>query len=104
MMKVQDTNLTGTSAAGAPPPGTITRPAGLPGLPSGQLGQGDRVEFSGFTGKLGAALAAQSADGAARVAALERDYQAGRYHPSAHDTSRALVTETLGVNAGHQEA
>jgi len=94
-MKVLDTNLTGTPAAAAPPAGSVTRQTGLTGAEPGKPASGDRVEFSGFAGKLGATLAAQSADRATRVAALSRDYQAGRYQPSSLATSRALVSETL---------
>ena len=103
-MKVQDTTLTGTSALAAPPAGTVARPAGAGDTPAGRLGSGDRVEWSGFAGKLGATLAAQSADRAARVTALTRDYQAGRYKPDAQATSRAMVAETLDVTAGQKEA
>jgi hypothetical protein len=94
-MKVLDTNLTGTSAAAAPPAGSVTRPTGLTGAQPGKPASGDHVEFSGFAGKLGATLAAQSADRATRVVALARDYQAGRYQPDSLATSRALVSETL---------
>lgn len=99
-MKVLDTNLTGTSATAAPPSGSVTRQAGLTGAQPGKPGSGDRVEFSGFAGKLGSTLGAQSADRANRVAALARDYQAGRYQPDAPATSRALVSETLAAGSG----
>jgi hypothetical protein len=101
-MKVLDTNLTGTSAVAAPPAGSVTRQAGLTGAQTGKPGSGDSVELSGFAGKLGATLCAQSADRASRVAVLARDYQAGRYQPDALTTSRALVSET--VSAGEKEA
>jgi len=94
-MKVLDTNLTGTSAAAAPPAGHIATQTSLTGPLAGKPGSGDSVEFSGFAGKLGATLAAQSADRATRVTALARDYQAGRYQPDSLVTSRALVSETL---------
>ena len=101
-MKVLDTNLTGTSAAAAPPAGSVTRQTGLTGVKPGKTGGGDSVELSGFAGKLGATLAAQSAGRASRVAALARDYQAGSYQPDASATSRALVSETLAAgNSGN---
>jgi len=96
-MKVLDTNLTGTSAAAASPTGSVSKQTGLTGAQAGKPGSGDRVEFSGFAGRLGATLAAQSADRAARVTALARDYQAGRYQPDSLATSRALVSETLAA-------
>jgi len=98
-MKVLDTNLMGTSAAAAPPAGSVTKQSGLTGTPAGTAGSGDRVEFSGFAGKLGATLAAQSAGRAARVMSLARDYQAGRYQTDSLATSRALVSETLAGGA-----
>jgi hypothetical protein len=113
-MKVLDTNLTGTPATAAPPAGSVTRQAGLTGAQPGKPGSGDSVEFSGVAGKVSATLSAQSADRANRVAALARDYQAGRYQPAAGATSRALVSETLaadssesgsaGNTAGNKEA
>lgn len=99
-MKVLDTNLTGTSATAAPPAGSVARQSGLTGAQSGKPGSGDRVEFSGFAGKLGATLGAQSADRGSRVAALARDYQSGGYQPDAGATSRALVSETLAAGSG----
>jgi len=96
-MKVLDTNLTGTSAAAAPPTGSIARQSGLDGAQAGKTGSGDSVEFSGFAGKLGATLAAQSAGRAGQVAALARAYQAGTYQPDAAATSRALISETLAA-------
>lgn len=100
-MKVQDTNLTGTS--GLPAPGAVPRQAGVDAPASAKTGPGDRVELSGFAGKLGASLAAQSRDRAAQVAALERSYQAGGYSVDARATSRALVGEALAAG-GEQEA
>ena len=101
-MKVQDTNLTGTS--GLPPSGAATRQAGLAPPPAAKSGNGDRVELSGFAGKLGATLAAQSQDRAVRVAAIERNYQSGRYSADSNATSRALVTETVAATAADKEA
>ena len=102
-MKVLDSNLTGTSAAAAPPAGSVTRQTGLTGAQPGKTAGGDSVELSGFAGKLGATLAAQSANRTSRVAALARAYQSGNYQPDARATSRALVSETLaaGTPAGN---
>ena len=99
-MKVLDSHLAATSSASAP--ASITRePAAGPatGRPAG----GDRVELSGFAGKLGATLGAQSQERAARVAAFERDYQSGRYQVDARATSRALVSEALATQSSDQE-
>lgn len=94
-MKVQDTNLTGASAL--PESGGVTRQASVDAAAPAKTGYGDRVELSGVAGKLGAALAAQSQDRAARVAALEQSYQSGGYGVDAGATSRALVEETLAA-------
>jgi anti-sigma28 factor (negative regulator of flagellin synthesis) len=96
-MKVQDTNLTGTSAL--PASGGVTRQASVDAGASAKSAYGDRVELSGFAGKLGATLAAQSQDQSARVAALERSYQSGGYSVDAGATSRALVDETLAAGS-----
>ncbi len=103
-MKVQDTNLTGTLPAAPAPSAAPARQSGLTALSSGSSADGDRVELSSFTGKLGAMLGAQAQGQAARVSAIERDYQAGRYSADAQQTSHALVQETLGTAAGEKGA
>ena len=102
-MKVLDTNLAGTTASATPPAGAVTPQSGLSRPHSGKLGNGDRVELSGFAGKLGATLVAQSGARAARVAALAQAYQSGRYRPDAHATSRAMIQETLGASAAEKD-
>ena len=103
-MKVQDTNLAGTAPSAAPPAGAVTPQSGLSRPHTGTLGSGDRVELSGFAGKLGATLAAQSGARAARVAALAVAYQSGRYRPDANATSHAIIQETLGASAAEKDA
>jgi hypothetical protein len=99
-MKVQDTNLAAPSVA--------TTPAAAPsamaarGNAAGRAGDPDRVELSGFAGRLGGALRAQSQARAQRVAALEREFQAGNFTRDAGQTSRALVQETLNATAGEK--
>ncbi len=101
-MKVLDTNLTGAPAVAQPPASAPAQPSGLTGPSSGSSANGDRVELSGFAGKLGAVLGAQTQDRATRVAALAREYQAGRYNADASQTSHALVEETLNAAAGNE--
>lgn len=102
-MKVLDTNLTGTAAASQTPSTAAPRQSGIT-APSPGAANGDRVELSGFTGKLGQVLSGQTQDRAARVAALARQYQAGRYNADAQQTSRALVQETLDNNTAEKGA
>jgi hypothetical protein len=75
-MKIEDPNLTAPSAStGRAQPPAAANPAGGRGANGPQRsGGGDRVELSGFTGTLGAALATQSQARAQRVAALARDF------------------------------
>jgi len=103
-MKVLDTNLTATSAAGQSSAAAPARPPGQSATPEGSAANGDRVELSGFSGKLSSALGAETQDRAARVAALASQYQAGRYQPDAQETSRALVHETLDAAPGEKGA
>ena len=98
-MKVQDSNLTGTQGTAAPPAASGARQAALSAQSDARLGTGDNVQLSGFAGKLSATLATQASDRSAGVAALEKDYQAGRYTPDSVATSRALVTETIGLTS-----
>jgi len=99
-MRVQDPNLAAPSIA--------TTPAAAPsavaarGNAAGRAGDTDRVELSGFAGRLGGALQAQSQARAQRVAALEREFQAGNFARDAGQTSRAMVQETLNATAGEK--
>jgi len=70
--------------------------------PAGPAGDTDRLELSGFTGRLGHALRAESQTRAARVAALEREFQSGGFLRDAGQVSRALVRETLEASAGEK--
>lgn len=103
-MKVLDTNLAGTSAASQAPSPVTVRQSGVSTSSPGLSGGGDRVELSGFTGKLSQALAGQTQDRATRVAALARDYQAGRYSGDANQTSHAIVQETLDASPAEKGA
>jgi hypothetical protein len=101
-MKVQDSNLAANSIA--------TTPAAAPssvaarGNAAERAGNTDRVELSGFAGRLGGALLAQSQARAQRVAALEREFQSGSFARDAGQTSRALVQETLNASAGEKSS
>jgi hypothetical protein len=96
-MKVQDPNLAGTSAATTPtqPSAAVTRQQAGRDTAERPSDVADRLELSGFTDRLGGVLRAQSQARAGRVAALERDFQSGRYAPDAWQISRAIVRETL---------
>ena len=96
-MKVQDPNLAASSKTTALPaaPSTAAR-----GNAAQRAADTDRVELSGFAGRLGGALRAESQIRAQRVAALEREFQSGGFVRDAGQTSRALVQETLNASAG----
>jgi len=97
-MKVQDPNLAASSITTAPPAASST--AAARGNAAQRAGDTDRVELSGFAGRLGGALRAESQTRAQRVAALEREFQSGGFVRDAGQTSRALVQETLNASAG----
>ena len=100
-MKVEDSNLTASSVAtGRAQPSTAAAPADTARpQPARGSESGDRVELSGFAGKLGQLLSAQAATRAQRVAALARDVQSGRHAMDALATSRGLVSEALSATA-----
>jgi hypothetical protein len=98
-MKVEDPSLTASSVSSgrAQPPAAVS-PGGGAHINGPQRPDSvDRVELSGFTGKLGATLATQSQARTQRVAALARDFQSGRLTVNADATSRSLVSETLSA-------
>ena len=95
-MKVYDSNLTGTAAAGT----GRTQDAQKPGRSekSGTAGSGgpvDRVEFSNALGSLSRAISIDGSSRASRVQALAAQYQSGSYRPDSAATSRAMVSESL---------
>ena len=100
-MKLEETNLAGPSPlqirteapAAIREEGLAARDARR-GAPSG-----DRVELSSLSGRLAAALAADSGRRAARVASLGAEVQSGNYAIDAPGVGRALVAETLRASA-----
>lgn len=99
-MRVQDPNLAATSIATTPPAAPAS---GAGRAQAAELaGETDRLELSGFAGRLGNVLRAESQTRAQRVAALEREFQSGAYVRDAGPISRALVKETLNASAGEK--
>jgi hypothetical protein len=97
-MRVEDPNLAASSIATTPPAAPST--AAARGSAAERASDTDRLELSGFAGRLGGALRAESQTRAQRVAALEREFQSGGFTRDAGQTSRALVQETLNASAG----
>jgi anti-sigma28 factor (negative regulator of flagellin synthesis) len=103
-MKIDDPNLTGTSASA---PRTqeslaVTRTETTEAGASQRSEGADRVEWSRLTGKVAQALAAQGRARAARVEGLAREVQSGRYQVSAGEAGRALVREMLSAGVGQR--
>jgi len=99
-MKVQDPNLAASSITTAPP--AMTSTAAARGNAAPRVDDTDRVQLSGFAGRLGGALRAESQARAQRVAVLEHEFQSGGFVRDAGQTSRALIQETLNASAGDQ--
>jgi|ERR1035438_488333 hypothetical protein len=100
-MRINDQNLTGTSAAGtgqAQKAQNLSR-AGSDMSPArgGVDGSNDRVEFSGTMSHLARALATFESTRANRVQALTVEYQSGKYKPDPAATSKGLVSEALSA-------
>src|SRR5712692_3645317 len=103
-MKIVDPNLNASSISSgrAQAPAAMSPEAGAHTNGPRRSDRGDRVELSGFTGKLGANLATQAQARTQRVAALAQDFQSGRHTVDAAATSRSLVSETLSATAGEK--
>ena len=99
-MRVEDPNSAASSIATATPAAPSAATARGNAVQSG--GDADRVELSGFAGRLGGALRAESQARAQRVAVLEHEFQSGGFVRDAGQTSRALIQETLNASAGDQ--
>jgi len=99
-MRVEDPNLAASSIATTPPAAPSSTTAR--GNAAQRAGDTDRVELSGFAGRLGGALRAESQTRAERVAALEREFQSGGFTRDAGQTSRALVQEMLSASSGEK--
>jgi len=99
-MRVEDPNLAASSITTAPSAATSTTATRRNATE--RAGDTDRVELSGFAGRLGGALRAESQARAQRVAALEREFQSGGFTRDAGQTSRAVVQETLSASAGEK--
>ena len=99
-MRVEDPNLAASSMATAP--AAAPSAATARGNAADRAGNTDHVELSGFAGRLGSALRAESQTRSQRVAALQREFQSGRFARDAGQTSRALVQETLNASAGEK--
>jgi hypothetical protein len=94
-MRIQDRTSLGPSAAQTGR-SAETQKAGhdSTGKTSGAgSADGDRVELSSTLGRLAQAIGTYANQRAERVQALANDYQAGRFRPNSHATSRALVAE-----------
>ena len=94
-MRIDDRNLNG---AAAPQSGRTQESEGL-GSSAGKHVSvsegGDRTEISHLAGQVSRALETHSAQRAAHVAKLAKDYQAGHYHADARATSRGVIREGL---------
>jgi anti-sigma28 factor (negative regulator of flagellin synthesis) len=99
-MRVNDLNLTGTSAA---PSGatqeakqTARGSSAAAGL-TNSGSSGDRIEFSNTLTSLSSAMSSYGTDRAAKVQALAAQYRSGNYRPDSLATSRGMVSEALGA-------
>ena len=57
----------------------------------------DHVDLSSLTGRISQAMSNLKSHAAQRVGQLQKDYQAGRYQPSASQISSAIVTQSSGA-------
>src|SRR5581483_10087819 len=91
VMRVNNHNLAGASAAGTSRTEETQRSEQAAGSRPGGLATGDdRVELSTALGSLSRALAAHQSDRSAKVQQLTALYQSGGYRPDAAGTSRAM--------------
>jgi hypothetical protein len=111
-MKIDDRNLTGTSATEtgraqdtqnlkrAGTGNATTREGNTPGV----YGSNDSVEFSGTLSRLSRTLATFESTRTSRIQALSAQYISGKYKPDSAATSKGLVSEAIsaGSQAGLQ--
>jgi hypothetical protein len=101
-MKIYDSNLGGTAAAGTQRNQETQQTVRTDSTRSSQVtgAGGDRFEFSGTLGRLSRAISTGESDRASRVQALASQYQAGLYSPNSAATSRAMIGDALssGLN------
>ena len=99
-MKINDRNLTGTSAAEtarAQEAQNLSRtPTGTSPTRGGD-GSNDSVVFSGTLSRLSRTLSTFASNRAAQVQALTAQYQSGKYQPDSAATARGLVDEAMSA-------
>ena len=97
-MKIQDRNLTGTSAAETARAQETSR-AGTAKSPTrgGPAGLNDSVEFSGTLSRLSRTMATFESTRASRVQALSAQYQSGTYTADSAATSKGLVADAMSA-------
>ena len=99
-MRVNDYNLTGTSAtqSGATKETKSTNRGSAASHGAGNgAANGDRVEFSNTLTSLSSAMSSFGMDRASKVQALAALYQSGNYHPDALATSRGMIAEAMSA-------
>jgi anti-sigma28 factor (negative regulator of flagellin synthesis) len=100
-MRVEDRNLTGTSAAQAGKSAElqeVDRNAELKGTESRWTSRSDQVELSGLAGRLSRALSISAAERMSRVEELSAQYAEGRYEVDSFAVSRAILDEMRAVS------
>ena len=100
-MKINDLNLTGTSASQtgrAQESQNLSRAGTGKSSTSGGLDRSnDRVEFSGTLSQLSRAVTTFESTRASRVQALAVAYQGGNYRPDSAATSKGMVDDALSA-------
>jgi hypothetical protein len=100
-MKINDRNLTGTSASET---GRAQESQNLSRLGTGKSAtsggvdrSNDRVEFSGTLSQLSRAVTSLESTRASRIQALTVAYQGGNYKPDSAATSKGIVDDALSA-------
>lgn len=100
-MRIVDSTNTGNSASAQTSRAGQTQATQPAGGGAAQRGKGaessDRVELSGFSGRVAEALRTDSQDRAGRVAKIAQAVQSGAYKVDARAVSHALVNEAIST-------
>jgi anti-sigma28 factor (negative regulator of flagellin synthesis) len=99
-MKINDRNLTGTSAAETGRAQETQNPSRTgTGKPPARGGDGsnDSVVFSGTLSRLSHTLSTFESTRASQVKALTAQYQSGNYRPDSAATAKGLVSEAISA-------
>jgi anti-sigma28 factor (negative regulator of flagellin synthesis) len=96
-MRIDESNIQQTVSATTARAGETQRAQGDGSSTTGTALSGDHVALSSLAGRISQAVESLKSQAEQRVSQLQKDYQAGRYQPSARQISSAIVAQSSGA-------